>query len=407
MSQKDRIYMDYAAATPVDDAVLVAMQPYWQEQYGNAGALHTEGQQAKAAIEQAREICAQAAHAHSDEIIFTSGGTEGNNFAIFGVVRALEKTGKKVSDMHFITTEIEHSSVRDCFRVLKEQGAEVTHLPTLPDGRIDPEDIKKNIRENTVLVSVMYVNNEIGTVLPISEVGKVVRAYRSEHKSAYPVFHVDACQAPLYLSCDVEKLGVDLMTVDGQKLYGPKGAGYLYQRRGTLLEPLLYGGNQERSMRPGTPVTPLIIGLAKAIELAEERREAETARLKALQEYFFERIEKEFAEAEINGSKEHRVPNNINVSFPGLDAESLLLQMDAKGIAISTRSACLFGTEGGSFVVTALGKDLSCATSSIRFTMGKGSTKEHVDRTIEALEEVVALARESQKLAQMAAISTS
>jgi cysteine desulfurase len=166
-------------------------------------------------------------------------------------------------------------------------------------------------------------------------------------------------------------------------------------------------GNQERSMRPGTPVTPLIIGLAKAIELAEERREAETARLKALQEYFFERIEKEFAEAEINGSKEHRVPNNINVSFPGLDAESLLLQMDAKGIAISTRSACLFGTEGGSFVVTALGKDLSCATSSIRFTMGKGSTKEHVDRTIEALEEVVALARESQKLAQMAAISTS
>lgn len=406
MSQKNRIYMDYAAATPVDDAVLDAMRPYWQEQYGNAGALHTEGQQAKAAIEHAREICAQAARAHSDEIIFTSGGTEGNNFAIFGVVRALENAGKKVSDMHFITTEIEHSSVRDCFRVLKERGAEVTHLPTSTDGRIDPEDVKKNIRENTVLVSVMYVNNEIGTVLPISEVGKAVRVYRTEHRSAYPLFHVDACQAPLYLSCDVEKLGMDLMTIDGQKLYGPKGAGYLYQRRGTPLEPLLYGGNQERNMRPGTPVTPLIVGLGKAIELSEERRASEFVRLRELQQYFFERIDKEFPEAEVNGSREHRVPNNVNVSFPGLDAESLLLQMDVKGIAISTRSACLFGTEGGSFVVTALGKDLSCATSSIRFTMGKDSAKEHIDRAIEALKEVVALARESQKLAQIAAIPT-
>lgn len=327
--------------------------------------------------------------------------------AVFGVVRALEKTGKKISDMHFITTEIEHSSVRDCFRVLKEQGADITHLPTLSDGCVSPDDVKKNIKENTVLISVMYVNNEIGTVLPIAEIGKVVRAYRSEHKSVYPVFHTDACQAPLYLSCDVEKLGVDLMTVDGQKLYGPKGAGYLYQKRGTPLEPLLYGGNQERSMRPGTPVTPLIVGLAQAVALSEQRRDAEVARLKELQNYFFERVEQTFPDAEINGSKTERVPNNINISFPGLDAESLLLQMDAKGIAISTRSACLFGTEGGSFVVTALGKDLSCATSSIRFTMGIGTTKEHVDRTLDALKDVIALSKESQKLAQLSVAATS
>lgn len=408
MSQTERIYLDYAAATPVDDAVFETMLPFWQKDFGNAGALHREGQYAKAAIESARGACASATHAHSDEIIFTSGGTEGNNFAIFGTVRALEKTGKKISEMHFITTEIEHSSVRDCFLALAAQGAEVTYLPTLADGRVDPKDVKNTIQENTVLISVMYVNNEIGTVLPIEEIGKVVRAYRKDHTSTYPIFHIDACQAPLYLSCDVEKLGVDLMTIDGQKLYGPKGAGFLYQRRGAPLAPLLYGGNQERGMRPGTPVTPLVVGLGKAMELAEERREKETARLSELQKYFFEKIVQTFPGGglEINGSREHRVPNNINISFPGLDAEFLLLQMDAKGIAISTRSACLFGTDGGSFVVTALGKSLDCATSSIRFTMGKGTAKEHIDRAVEALKEVVVLAGQSSVLAQTARVVT-
>lgn len=394
--KEDRIYFDYAAATPVDPLVMEAMAPYWSQEFGNAGALHQDGLTAKAAVERARKQCADAIGAHSDEIIFTSGGTEGNNFAVFGVVRALEKTGKeigkKISDMHFITTPLEHSSIRDCFLALKEAGAEVTYLPVDHDGLVDAKDVRNALKENTVLVSVMYVNNEIGTILPISEIGKVIHAYRAkksaEHKNTYPLFHSDACQAPMNVRCDVEKLHVDLLTIDGQKLYGPKGAGFLYQRRGVPLAPLMHGGNQERGMRPGTPVTPLVAGLGKAMELMYANLEADVKRHTELRDYFFEKIKHELPKAEVNGSLTRRAANNINISIPGFDAEFMLLQLDTRGISISTRSACLFGTEGGSFVVRALGKSAECATSSVRFTLGHGSTKAHIDRTIGILKEI-------------------
>jgi len=396
--------MDNAATTPVDRAVLKVMLPYLQGKFGNPSSIHVEGAEAKKALEFSRKKIALILQAHSDEIIFTSGGTESNNLAIFGVVRALEKTGTPISKMHFITSLIEHSSVLECFRELEELGAKVDYAPVKENGVIDPRVIAKLLKPETVLVSIGYANNEIGTIQPIREISKVLRNFpenknlkteigsRSEKRR--PVFHCDASQAPLYLDCMVTRLGVDLMTLDGHKMYGPKGVGFLYVKRGTRLSPILHGGGQERGTRSTTENVSGIVGLAHAFEIAAAKRKKESARLAKLRDYCYSNILQNIGieRVVVNGDLKDRLPNNINISIPGLDTEFAVLKLDAAGIACSTKSSCL-GSDGGSYVVRALGRGGSAETralSTLRFTFGRDTTKNDVNYLVKVLTKIAA-----------------
>ncbi len=380
-----RIYLDHAASTPVDERVIAAMQPYWSVSFGNQGAIHREGQEAKAAIESARERVAHLLNAHPDEITFTGSGTEANNLAIFGVVDAVcLSIDKDLSQVHLITSQVEHSSVLDCFKRLEEKGAQVTYLPVDEEGWVDPAVLGAALRNDTILVSLMYVNSEIGNVYPLSEFARVIKEHRRD-RDAYPLyFHTDASQGPTYVSCSVETVGVDLMTIDAQKMYGPKGVGALVHRRGVGLTPLLFGGGQEKGMRPGTPATPLIVALAESLALVTERREAEVERLTLLRDAFLADIEARVPAAHLNGPREGRSPANVSVSFPGFDAEELVLRLDAKGIAVSTKSVCR-GTQGSSHVIAALGKGQEYATSMVRFSLGTATTEEDLRYTVDML----------------------
>lgn len=384
-----RIYLDHAASTPVEPVVRAAMEPYWSDSFGNQGAIHSEGQAAKAAIEGARERVAAALGAHADEITFTGSGTEANNLAIFGVAEAVcAQLETSLPHLHLITSQVEHSSVLDCFKHLEEQGAQVTYLPVDAEGWVDPRELAAALRDDTVLVSLMYVNSEIGNYYPLDAFADVIRAHRRETR-VYPLaFHTDASQGPTYFATNVDALGVDLLTIDAQKMYGPKGIGALYHRRGTPLAPQLFGGGQEKGMRPGTPATPLIAGLAASLELVAERRASESERLTALRDAFIADVEARVPAASLNGPRTDRSPNNVSFSFPGFDAEELVLRLDAKGVAVSTKSVCR-GTHGSSHVIAALGKGQEHATSMLRFSLGHSTTKEDLSQTVEALFEVI------------------
>ena len=392
-----RIYLDYAAATPVDPRVVEAMRPYWTLHPGNAGGLHQEGRDAKHALTASREVVARVVGAQPDEVVFTSGGTEANALAMLGTVRAVcAAEGGDIRGVHIITTRIEHPSVLEGFRALEQQGAQVDYLSVDRDGMVDLTHLKEVLTPLTTLVSVMYVNNEVGTIQPIAEIAKLIRrvkkeaAHEGRTKSSYPIFHTDASQAPLYLPLLVQKLGVDLLTIDGQKIYGPKGIGALYVRRGTPLEPLFLGGSQERGVRPGTEPIPLIVGLSTALTLAEEERAARIAHVTPLRDLFLALLEEHNKRAnqrggtriEINGpvgteASTKRLPNNINVSIPGYESEYLILALDHHGIAAASRSACMTGGSG-SYVIEALGKDPAHAQSTLRFSLGKDTTEEDV-----------------------------
>lgn len=386
-NNKKRIYLDYASSTPVDSRVVKAMEPYWSDSFGNAGSVHKEGQEAKDALNEARKKIARDISAHSNEIIFTSGGTESNNIAIFGVIAALERSGTTKKDMHIITSVIEHPSVLDCFSFLKEQGVEVSFIGVNENGIFNLKEFEEALRPNTVLVSLMYVNNEIGTVQPISTVSKIIKNLNEENnnKNQKIYFHTDACQAPLYFNCDVNRLGVDLMTIDAQKIYGPKGVGFLYKRRGVLIESIFKGGNQESGLRPGTENTPLAVGISEAFSLAVMERDKESERLIKLRDYFIKEILQKVKGAELNGDAKERSPNNINISIPGIDAEFFVLKLDANGIAIGSRSACIAQEGGKSYVITSLGRGDIYADSSLRFTLGKGTTKKSIDYVVEVM----------------------
>lgn len=288
--------MDYASTTPLDSRVLKAMLPYFGKKFGNPSSIHAEGVEAKKVLESARKSVGLILNARAAEIIFTGGGTESNNLAIFGTVRALEKTGVSISKMHFVTTAIEHSSVLECFRELESRGAKVSYAEVKENGIVDPTTIVGLLRPETVLVSVGYVNNEIGTIQPITKIRKLIKDFRNgriqdfPNEKQYPVFHSDASQAPLYLDCSVERLGVDLLTLDGHKMYGPKGVGVLYVRRSVTLAPVLFGGGQERGLRSTTENLPLVVGFAKAFEIAAVSREKESARLAQLRDHFYSLI---------------------------------------------------------------------------------------------------------------------
>lgn len=403
-----RIYMDYASTTPLDGRVLKAMLPYFGAKFGNPSSIHAEGVEAKKSLEAARKSVALILNARAVEIIFTGGGTESNNLAIFGICGHLMSTVSSVDircpQIHIVTTNIEHSSVLEPIRVLERRGAEVTYVSVESNGVVDPQKIAAALRPETVLVSVGYANNEIGTIQPVAKIGKLIKDFRNRlkpqitnHKSQTnsksqfpkfqtPIFHSDASQAPLYLDCSVERLGVDLLTLDGHKMYGPKGVGVLYVRRSATLAPILFGGGQERGLRSTTENLPLIAGFAKALEIAAAEREKESARLTKLRDLCHSHILQNVGMTKvlINGDMKERLPNNINISIPDLDTEFALLQLDVVGIACSTKSSCL-GSEGGSYVVRALGGGEARALSTLRFTFGRQTTKKDIDALLKNL----------------------
>jgi cysteine desulfurase len=388
-AKNERIYLDYAASTPLDLRVKEVMEPYWSEKYGNAGAIHQEGVEAKTVLEEARKTVADVFGARPDEVIFTSGGTESNALAIFGTVKAYDLAHKgDLSGLHVITTAIEHPSVIDGLRELEERGAKCDVIGVDARGIVDLKQLEAVLTSETFLVSVMYVNNEIGTIQPLREIGKMIRRVKEAGATGKLYFHTDASQAPLYLPVNVDALGVDFLTVDAQKIYGPKASGALYVRHGVEIRGLFRGGRQERGLRPGTPPTPMVVGMASSLKFADEEREQTSAKVREVRDYFIDRALAEIPMVELNGDREARLPNNVNLSFPGFESEFLILALDARGIAVAARSACIDQGEG-SYVVAALGKQKVCAESALRFSLGKATTKAEVDRTIGALKEIV------------------
>ncbi len=387
MNGQKRIYMDYAAATPVDEKVLKAMKPFWSENFGNPGAIHKEGVIAKNAVEESRKKISRIFKCHNDEVIFTSSGTESNSMAVLGYINNLLGQGKKLEDLHIITTKMEHPSILYLFEKFEKKGVKVDYIGIDAEGIIDLKELRNSLKENTVLVSVMYANNEIGTIQPISKIAHILRQHRKNlgPRDLNPVFHCDASQAPLFLKLDVNSLGVDMMTIDGQKIYGPKGVGALYKKRDVRLKPLLAGGNQEMGHRAGTENVPLIVGLAKAFELADKEREKESNRLIILRDYFIDQVLGKIKNSILNGSREDRLPNNINISIKGLNSEFMIVKLDEKGIACASRSACMGKKGRESYVIDALG--CGGAYNSLRFTIGKNTTKKQIDFVVKSIKE--------------------
>ncbi len=380
---KKNIYLDHAATTPLDPEVKKAMEPFWHEKFGNPSSLYQKGREAKLAIEDARNSIAGLIKARPSEIIFTAGGTESVNLAIFGVARMHPKA-------HISTSKIEHHCVIESFKVLSSEGYRTTLVDVDDKGFVDIQKLKKSVRPETVLISVMYANNEIGTIEPISEIGRWLKGENkrrfAKHQSQI-VFHTDACQAAGFLDLNVNKLGVDLMSVNGSKIYGPKQSGFLYVSSGTKLKPLIYGGGQENNLRSGTENVPGIAGFAKAFELAQKNKDKESRRLLKLSDRIIKKIRKNIANIKLNGPEinNQRLPNNINLTIKGVEGEALMFYLDSYGISASTASACSTGNIDPSHVLLAIGRSKKEAKSSIRFTLGKSTKKSDIDYLIKIL----------------------
>ncbi len=386
------INLDTASATPVDPRVFKKMLPYFSQEYGNPSSIHQLGVKAAAAKEEARQKIAAILGAQADEIVFTSGGTEGDNLALLGVAQALllQKIIKQPG--HILTTTIEHSAVLESCQTLAKNGWKVSYAPVEGSGLVDLTQFKKLLRPETAIVSVMYANNEIGTIEPLAEIRKILRGHREKNrKNLLPFFHTDACQAPRFLPLKVEKLGVDLLTINSSKIYGPKGIGALYVRRGTPLRPLLFGGGQERGRRSGTENVAAIVGLAEALSLCNPTKE--TARLLPRRDYFIKQLQKTIAAVKINGDLDRRLPNNINVTLLDVSAELAVIELDRRGILSSTGSACSSNNRGESHVIMSLGHDENYAGSTIRFSLGRDIVKKDIDYTIRALKEITTKGR--------------
>jgi len=380
-----QVYLDHAATTPLDPRVREAMLPYLCLKQGNPSSFHSFGKEIKDDIEEARRSIADILGVRSDEIIFTSGGTESDNLAVLGYARKNQKHGK-----HIVTTKIEHHAVLESILHLeRKEGFEVTYLEPDRDGLITPEQVEAALREDTILVSVMYANNEIGTILPISEIGNRIQKWREAHSRPELVFHTDACQATGYLDLNVEKLHVDMLILNGSKMYGPKGSGLLYVKRGIKLEPLQFGGAQERGIRPGTENVAGIIGIAKALELVQANREAESERLVHLRDRLIEGVQRTIKKTRLNGHTTNRLPNNVNISFMDIEGEALILYLDASGVYASTGSACTSASLDPSHVILALGLPYEVAHGSLRFSLGHETTEEDIAYVVETLPPLV------------------
>lgn len=371
------IYLDNAGTTKVSDNVLKKINPFFNEIYGNASSLHTAGQIAKEHLESARADVAKCLNANADEIYFTSGGSESDNWALNSAAKYGALKGKK----HIITSAIEHHAILHTLDELKKQGFEVTYLPVYENGIVKVEDLKNAIRQDTVLVTIMFANNEIGTIQPVEEIGKICR-----EKGI--IFHTDAVQAVGHLPIDVAKMNIDMLSMSGHKFHAPKGVGALYCRKGTPLFNFIYGGAQERNRRAGTENLPGIVGLATALKDATSEMEETAKREKYLRDKLFTELKK-IPHSKINGDLEKRLPNNFNMCFEGIEGESLLLLLDEKGICASSGSACTSGSLDPSHVLLAIGLAHEVAHGSLRLTLSKYTTEEEIDATIKAVPEVV------------------
>ena len=373
-----RIYLDYAATTPTHPKVVEAMQPYFSERFGNPSSIHSFGQEAKAAIEKAREKVAGLIGTRPEEIIFTSGGTEADNFALEGIAFANEKKGN-----HIIISSIEHHAVTECCEFLKKRGFQITCLPVNKDGLVDPEEVRKAIIDKTILVSIMHANNEIGTIEPIAEISKIVK-----EKGIY--FHADAVQTAGHLPVNVDKLGVGLLSMSAHKLYGPKGVGALYIRKGTRMVSFLHGGGQENNCRASTENVPGIVGFGVAAELAlEDVNNGESRKLIPLRDKLIKGILEKIPDSQLNGHPALRLPNNVNVSIKYVEGEAMLLNLDLEGIAASTGSACSSGSLEPSRALMAIGLSHELAHGSLRFTLGRLTTEEEIDKVLMVLPKIV------------------
>jgi len=373
----ERIYLDYAATTPCDPQVIAAMQPYFFDRFGNPLSIHSFGQEAKKAIEDAREITATFLGAKPEEIVFTCGGTESNNFAIKGAAYALSKKGN-----HIITSEIEHHAVSEPAKFLEKFGFKITFVKVDKYGLVDPADIKKAITDKTILISVMHANNEIGIIQPISEIGKIAK-----EKGIY--FHTDAVQTVGHIPVNVDELNVDLLSLSAHKFYGPKGVGALYIRRGTKLERFLHGGGQERNRRGSTHNTPGIVGLGKALQLCQQKMQEEAQFQIRLRDRLIKELPEKIPDTYLNGHPKKRLPNNINFSVKYIEGESILLNLDMLGIAASTGSACTSESLEPSHVLLAIGLSHEIAHGSLRFSLGRWTKEKDIDYLLGHLPTIV------------------
>lgn len=394
MTVEGTVYLDHAGTTPLDSKVLEAMVPYFTQHFGNPSSLHSVGQEARYALDEARERVAGVLNCRPREIVFTAGGTESDNAAIHGVATALHETGN-----HIVTSSVEHHAVLHACQYLESQGFEVTYLSVDADGMVQPEAVYNAINERTTLVSIMYGNNEIGTINPISEIAKSVKK-RAEELSRTIVFHTDAVQAAGYLSLDVAELGVDLLSLSGHKFHGPKGTGVLYMKRGSPYLPLIHGGGQERDRRSGTENIPGIIGLSLALEAADTVREETSQRCAALRDRIIDSVLQQIPGSRLNGHATQRLPNNANFSFTGVEGEPILLGLDMARIAASSGSACSSGSLEPSHVLLALGQSAEIARGSLRLTLGRDNTEDEVEYLLGVLVGLV------QRLRQLPSLTT-
>jgi len=372
-----KVYLDYAATTPADPEVIAAMEPYFFERFGNASSLHAYGQEAKKALEDSRQSLAEFIGAKPDEIVFTSGGTESDNFAFLGAAYALEKKGN-----HIITSVIEHHAIIEPAKFLEKKGFKVTYLGVDKDGLVSPDDLKKAITDKTILISIMHANNEIGTLQPIAKLGKLAK-----DKGIY--FHTDAVQTVGHLPINVDALNIDLLSLSAHKFYGPKGVGALYVRKGTRLETFMRGGDQERGRRASTHNTTGIVGLAKAVELCQNKMADEIKFQSTLRDRLIKEIPARIPEVRLNGHPTQRLPNSVNFSIKYIEGESMLLSLDMLGIACSTGSACTSSSLEPSHVLLAIGLDHETAHGSLRITLGRWTKESDVDYLLEKLPAVV------------------
>lgn len=371
------IYLDHAATTPTRPEVVKAMAPFWSEKYGNPGSLHSKGFEARAALDKVRETVARTIGASTSEIIFTGSGTESVNLALFGFCRANRQKGN-----HIITQKTEHHAVLDSCKALEKEGFAVTYLDVDKYGLVSKEALERAIMKETILITIMYANNEIGTIQNINELADVAHKHNV-------IFHTDACQAGGALDINVKNLGVDMMTLNGSKVYGPKGTGLLYVRTGVKMQPIIYGGGQEAGLRSGTENIAGIVGFATALELAQKERERESKRLTILRDHFIKRVLSEIPRSYLNGHSTQRLPNNVSFTILDVEGESMILRLSERGICASTGSACTSRSLEPSHVLRAIGLPKEVAHGSVRFSLGKSTTKKDIDYSVNELKKIV------------------
>lgn len=388
-----KIFMDYASTTSVRKEVFDVMKPFFGERFFNPSSIYMDAVKVRSLINDARSKIAKILNVRSSDLYFTGSGTESDNLALLGVFEAYRQD-KDFSSAppHIITTKIEHPAVLEVCKEIENRGGEVSYVDVDESGIVRYEDIISEIKDNTVLISVMYANNEIGVVEPISKISREINRWKRQNKRSekgFPFLHTDASQAPLFLDCNCERLGVDLMTLDGSKIYGPKGIGLLYRKHFVPVKPIMFGGGQENGLRPSTENVPAILGFTKAFELATLEREDFSKKMLELNRYCLQKIKDNFPDIELNGDLEKRLPNNVNICIKDSNAEFLVIKLDELGILCASATACKnLDDESSSYVLNALGKS-DCASSSLRFTFGRDTNKKDIDRLIEALQKVI------------------